>query len=116
MVILLCNGVALPAPVSLKVDDEIIWSTNTGRVDNGDMVGDVVAEKKTISIEWGVLKEDEMRLIKDSLSAGFFSFSFYDGGNITMSAYRGTLSKELIGELGDGVRWYKKVTVKVIQK
>ena len=57
MAILTANGVALPAPTVIKIDNEIIWSSNTGRTSSGTMAGDVVAEKKTITIEWGVLRE-----------------------------------------------------------
>ena len=46
--ILECDGQELPAPVSLKVDDEILWSSATGRTLDGTMLGDVVAEKKTL--------------------------------------------------------------------
>ena len=56
--ILQCDGQELPAPVSIKVDDEIIWSSSTGRALDGTMLGDVVAKKKTLSISWGVLQED----------------------------------------------------------
>ena len=67
--ILRCDNQELPAPVSIKVDDEIIWSSSTGRALDGTMLGDVVAEKKTLSINWGILKEDEMALIKNKLIA-----------------------------------------------
>lgn len=117
MAILSVNGVALPAPVSIKVDDEIIWSSNTGRVSDGTMAGDVVTEKKTISIEWGILREDELAKIKNNLIAGFFPFTFHDDGiDVTVSSYRGTISKEQIGLLGDGIFWYKKASVKIIQQ
>ena len=44
--ILRCDNQELPAPVSIKVDDEIIWSSSTGRALDGTMLGDVVAEKR----------------------------------------------------------------------
>ena len=37
MAILTANGVALPAPTVIKIDNEIIWSSNTGRKSNGIM-------------------------------------------------------------------------------
>ncbi|WP_115716770.1 hypothetical protein [Amedibacterium intestinale] len=111
------NGAELPAPTQIKVDDEIIWSSNTGRTASGDMVGDVVAQKKTISITWGVMNDKEMALIKNNLIASFFPFEFHDAGlDLKISSYRGTLSSEHIGELGDGYYWYKSATVKIIQK
>lgn len=117
MAILTANGVALPAPTVIKIDNEIIWSSNTGRVSSGNMTGDVVAEKKTITIEWGVLQESEMTKIRKNLIAGFFPFVFNGGGvNLSITSYRGTISEDHIGLLGDGIYWYKKATVKIIQK
>lgn len=37
--ILKAGGVVLPAPVSITVNDEIIWSADTGRTMSGQMVG-----------------------------------------------------------------------------
>lgn len=118
MAILTANGVALPAPVSIKVDNEIIWSSNTGRVSDGTMTGDVVTQKKTLTIEWGVLQESEMNQIRKNLIAGYFPFVFNGGGNagFTITSYRGTINEEHIGLLGDGIYWYKKASVKIVQK
>lgn len=117
MAILTANGAALPAPTVIKIDNEIIWSSNTGRTSSGAMAGDVVAEKKTITIEWGVLQESEMAKIRKNLIAGFFPFSFNGGGaNLSITSYRGTINEEHIGLLGDGIYWYKKATVKIIQQ
>ena len=117
MAILRAGDVELPAPVQLSTADEIIWSSSTGRVSDGTMVGDIVTEKKTLNIVWGILKESEVALIKNSLISGFFPITFRDDGHeITISAYRGTLSKEHIGQLTDGNYWYKSVTVQVIQQ
>ena len=115
--ILRCDNQELTAPVSIKVDDEIIWSSSTGRALDGTMLGDVVAEKKTLSISWGVLQEDELVLIKNKLVAGFFPITFYDDGqDITITCYRGTLSKEVIGELDDGIFYYRSASVSIIQQ
>lgn len=118
MAILTANGVALPAPTVIKIDNEIIWSSNTGRVSDGTMAGDVVAEKKTVTIEWRVLQQSEVSVIKQNLIAGYFPFVFNGGGGatLTITSYRGTINEEHIGLLGDGIYWYKKVTVKIIQQ
>lgn len=50
--ILWSGSVTLPAPVEISVNDEIIWSSNTGRLASGEMAGDVIAEKKDVSIKW----------------------------------------------------------------
>lgn len=109
--------VALPAPVQISVSDEIIWSSNTGRSTNsGKMVGDVVAEKKTVDIEWGVLTATEMKTISNNLKSGFHPVSFYDNGEmLTITSYRGTLKKEYLGMIG-GVHYYKSASVSIIQQ
>lgn len=115
--VLKSGDVVLPPPVSLSIDDEIIWSEDTGRTLAGDMVGDVVTEKKKVSIKWGFLQESEIVLIKSRLIAGFFPVTFHDDGlDITINTYRGTLSKEQLGRLDDGVYWYRSASVELIQQ
>lgn len=117
MAVLKCGTVELPAPVSISIDDEIIWSASTGRTTNGTMMGDVVAQKKTLQISWGILNETEYLLIKNNLVAGFFPITFHDDGDdLTITTYRGTLSKEQIGTLSDGVFWYRSAKCNIIQQ
>lgn len=111
------NGIELPSPVSFTVADEIIWTSDTGRTLAGLMIGDVVAEKKNLSIKWGILTEAEVMFIKSRLVSGFFPFTFHDDGlDITIEAYRGTLTKEHLGNIGDGLYYYKSVSVDIIQR
>lgn len=115
--ILWSGAVVLPSPVSLSVNDEIIWTSDTGRTLSGRMVGDPVAEKKTVSAKWGILTEEEMLLIKKTLVKGYFPISFHDDGvDLTIESYRGTLSKEHLGYIGDGNYYYKSATVDIIQR
>lgn len=117
MFILQAGGVDLPAPVSMSVSDEIIWSSDTGRALDGTMLGDVVAEKKTISLKWAWLPEDQVATLKAALTVGFFPVTFRDAGVVqTIESYRGTLSKEVGGNLGDGEFWYKSVSVDIVQR
>lgn len=117
MAVLKAGEVELPSPVSLSSNDEIIWSSNTGRTSSGEMTGDVIAEKKNLDIKWGILSESDVKLIKDSLKTGFNPLTFHDDGvDITISAYRGTLSKEHMGYIGDGIYYYKSVSVSIIEQ
>lgn len=114
--ILKAGGVVLPAPVSITVNDEIIWSADTGRTMSGQMVGEAVAEKKNVGIKWGCLIEGDMMQIRRYLVPGFFSVSFRDDGvMLAIESYRGTLSKEQLGWLG-GEFWYRSVSVDIIQR
>lgn len=111
------GGTALPAPVEIKSSEEIIWSSRTGRsAGSGKLIGDVIAEKKTVAITWGVLTEVEVETIQNAMKAGFFTFSLYDCGDITITVYRGTLEKEHLGYIGDGTYYYKSVSVSVIEQ
>lgn len=115
--ILWSGSTTLPAPTSLSVNDELIWTSDTGRTLSGYMVGDVVAEKKTVSVKWEYLTETEVQTIKNTLIPGFFPFSFRDDGiEITIQSYRGTISKEHLGKLGDGIYYYKSVSVDIVQR
>lgn len=117
MAILKAGDVDLPSPVELTVDDEIIWSENTGRAADATMLGDVMAEKKTAGIKWGILTEAELVLIKNNLKTGFFPITFRDDGLIiTIPTYRGTLSKDILGFLDDGIYYYRSVSVNLIEQ
>ena len=114
-VIIKARGVVLPAPTEIKCDNEIIWSSDTGRVLSGKMTGDVIAVKRTFSINWQFLTSEEMQLIKNNLIAGFFSVSLFDG-EINTEVYRGTISEDRLHDLGDGVVWYRSASVSLIER
>lgn len=117
MFTLKCGEVILPSPVKMTVNDEIIWSSDTGRTLDGTMMGDVVAEKKNLGIEWAWLTEEEVALIKSNLIAGFFPITFRDYGvDITIESYRGTISKDVAGYIGDSSFYYRSVTVDIVQR
>lgn len=110
------SGTTLPSPVSITASNEIVWSSNTGRAASGLMIGDVVAEKKTFAITWGVLTRAELEVIRGTLTSGFYPFTLTeDGAATTITSYRGTVTAELIGSFG-GVTYYKNVTCTVIQR
>lgn len=116
--IIQAGDVVLPAPVSMSVGNELIWSTDTGRTLTGKMMGDVIAEKKTLSISWGILEEAEYNLIKNNLEKGFFPVSFRTGKETlaTIESYRGTLTEEILGDVGDGYFYYKSTSVDIVQR
>ena len=62
--ILWSGSTTLPAPTSLSVNDEIIWTSDTGRTLAGLMVGAVVAQKKNLSIKWEFLTEAQVKRLK----------------------------------------------------
>lgn len=106
------NGVALASPVSISNSDEIIWSSGTGRSANGQMSGDVIANKKTIQISWGILTQDEYNAIRN-IPSGFFN-AVVLGQSIR--AYRSTISGSCLGTFSDGVTYYNDVSTSFIEQ
>ena len=116
-IIITSGSTVLPAPSQMSVDDEIIWTSDTGRTLAGRMMGDVIAEKKNIKIEWGPLTETDVNLIKKYLTTGFYPITFHDDGeDITIDVYRGTMSKVHLGDIGDGNYWYRSISVNLIER
>lgn len=117
MVYLKAGSVNLPSPVKIVTGDEIIWSANTGRsTKSGKMIGDVIAQKISLDVEWGVLTAAELKKIADNLKTGFYPITFYYyGQEKTITVYRGTLKSEYLGYFG-GIHYYKNVTLSLIQQ
>ncbi len=118
MATLMSGNTALPEPTSISTGDEIIWSKNAGRSsETGKMLGDVIAEKKTLDVKWEFITAKEANTIRNILIAGFFPITFEDyGEKITITNYRGTISKDALGYIGDGYYYYRSVTVSIIQQ
>ena len=113
------DGVTIPlsAPVGISVGDELIWSSNTGRISTGKMLGDVIAEKKTLSVTWEFLKASELNSIRTGLTSGFFSLVVnIDGEPITLESYRGTLTSEAMGQLDDGIYYFRSASVDLVEQ
>ena len=117
------NGVVLlPSPVEVKPSHEIIWSENTGRAQSGanqaKMIGDVVAQKKTYAIKWGIIDGTDFSTITGKLTAGFFYFamatSLASAKSNAVPYYRSEIAYEVL-QVGSTV-YYKDVTVSVIQQ
>lgn len=107
--ILWAGSTVLHAPTTLSINDEIIWTSSTGRGVSGKMIGNPVAEKKTAAVKWEFLTEKEVKLIKSKIVKGYFPISFHDDGvDLTIQGYRGTMAKEVLGDIGDGQYYYRK--------
>lgn len=109
----------LPSPIDLKCTHEQIWSENTGRAQSGTnkakMIGDVVAQKTTYQIKWGIINGTQLQQIKDGLTKGFFYFAVGTSQPSSASKYyRGEISFDWV-QAGNQVM-YKDVSVSVIEQ
>ncbi len=106
-------GEELPSPVAISVGDEIIWSSNAGRVSSGLMLGTMIAEKKTINISWGILTHAEVEILKKKIPVGFIKLHIL--GQL-YSVYRGTLNNEVLGYVGDGILYYRSASTDIVER
>lgn len=116
-------GTTLPAPVALSTTNELIWSANTGRsADSGKMIGDVVARKETIEVEWAMLTKAQFDSIKSAISSNaFFTVTLRLHGsssNVTsFTSYRSELSGSIHGVYGKaGTIYYGSAKCSFIQQ
>lgn len=93
------NGVTVKPPKigGITYKSEKVWSSNTGRTASGRMVGTIKTIKKTVSIVWPPLTEEERRTIEGQISNTTMPFSVLEltlanGGTMTMECYFGTPS------------------------
>ena len=114
-IVIKAGNTTLPSPVAVTASNEIIWSANTGRSSTGKMIGDVVAEKKTFAITWGILTKAQRNLITSNLTSGFISFSIIeDNVTTTITSYRSTITYEAI--VAGNETYYKNMQVSIIQQ
>ena len=112
----------LPSPEEIKPTFEMIWSENTGRAQSGanqaKMIGDVVAEKKTYAIKWGIITDSDMDTIKGKLTKGFFYFAvatnLTDAKTNATKFYRSEIAGDYL-PVGNTIYW-KDVSVSVIEQ
>lgn len=108
--------VKLPTPDEITLNDEIIWSSNTGRSSTGLMIGDVIAEKNTFGIQWrGLRTAEEYRRIKAGLVPGFFNLKIVLDEEIYITTYRGTLSARARGEIGN-TYYYDSISTDIVEQ
>ena len=117
------NGVTLlPSPDAVKPSFELIWSENTGRAQSGSnkakMIGDVVAEKRTYDIQWGLITDADLNTIKSKLTKGFFYFAvattLASAKSNAVPFYRSEIAGSYL-PIGDTIYW-RDVSVSVIEQ
>lgn len=78
-----------PAHQGITVTDEPVWASNTGRAQNGLMIGDIVANKKTVEVTWPPLSfSDSQKLRNAIVNAGAFFKIWYPDFSATESSYQ----------------------------
>ena len=111
----------LPSPTKISVIKEQLWNSNTGRsVKTGRMLGAVIAEKRTLDVEWTKLTKSEFDEVISALSSGFFGPVVYQtsGNSAIMTlaeAYHGPITYDEKGYVGN-TRYYESVKTTLIER
>lgn len=120
------GGTALPKPAlnGIAIANEPIWSSKTGRNSSGNMIGDIIAWKKTISITWGPLSFSDAALIRDTIinAGAFFKLWYYDTNTssgtpvrTSSTVYCGNIPRTLYS-LASGKRLHSGLTIQFIEQ
>lgn len=69
-----------PAIGGIQITDEPIWASNTGRSQTGKMIGDIVAWKTTVAVQWPPLSFADSQAIRDAIvnNGPFFKIAYND--------------------------------------
>lgn len=93
------DGINVRAPKigGITRKSEKVWSNNTGRTATAKMQGTILAVKKTLSISWPPLTQEEQELIESLISNADLPFTELeitrpDGSIETIECYFGTTS------------------------
>lgn len=113
------DGVAMPTPSEIRIENNKIWSDNTGRSANGRLVGDMICIKKKIYITWVHLTGTEVDMINayiSNINRPFFDVTIIDEtfNYSTYLVYAGDVSYDVLSWDGD-LQFTKNVTVNLIE-
>lgn len=99
------NNVTMPAPKKFGIERNKLWSQNAGRLDNGYFVGDLIAIKRKLIVEWPPLKGSDAQTVITAVSQGYASISFPDESGTTQTGdfYFGD-------QTGEAYSWQKLYT------
>lgn len=118
------NNVVLPAPASVDYEDNKIWSDNTGRLDNGYFVGELICIKKKYVVKWPPLTPAQLSTVRTACAAQFGSVEITDIGDddnnpatetVTLDAYFGDF-KAGAYSWNNGIKYAINCTVSIIER
>ena len=117
---LIINGVTMPTPKlnGLTISKEKVWSKNTRRAANAEMVGDILAIKYTLKCTWPPLTREQVAVIDAAITPAFFNVTYTDpesNSRVTKRFYAGTPTYPVYSYV-KGVKTYQGVGVDLIQK
>ena len=116
---LIIGSTTLPTPKSVKYDQNKLWSRNTGRLDSGYFVGELVAVIKKYEVVFPPLTASDLTTVRTAVNPnnGFASVQITnaEGGTDTVDAYFGDLTVESYS-WNSGIQYAINAAVSIIER
>ena len=122
---LLIDGVEMPTRHLDKVfvNEELVWSSNSGRSVTALWVGDITDEKFTISLNFRCLSHSQYKIIKaalPSVDAPYKTVKLVQADGevvLEMTAYRATVSRDFsAATFANGEVVYNNISFEMIEQ
>ena len=116
---LVIGSTTLPTPKSVTYSQNKLWSQNTGRLDSGYFVGELVAVKKKYEVTFPPLTTSDLTTVRTAVNPnnGFASVQITnaEGGTDTVDAYFGDLTVESYS-WNNGIQYAVNAAVSIIER
>ena len=107
----------LPTPKEVTYSHEKLWSENTGRLDNGYFVGELIGIKHKYEVTFPPLSTTDLTAVKNAVNNQFAYIKIQnaEGGNDEISAYFGSLTCEAYS-WHNGIQYAINARVSIIER
>ena len=107
----------LPTPKSVNYSQNKLWSQNTGRLDSGYFVGDLICIKKKYEVTFPPLSTTDLATVRAAINTDFATVEITnaEGGTDTVSAYFGDLTVEAYS-WHNGLKYALNASVSIIER
>jgi len=111
------GNTTLPVPKGVQYASNKLWSQNTGRLDSGYFVGDLIAIKKKYEVTFPALSPSQLATVRTAIDTDFATVQITnaEGGTDTVSAYFGDLTVESYS-WKNGIKYAINATVSIIER
>lgn len=114
----------LPVPKSVNYTENKLWSENTGRLDSGYFVGDLIGIKRKYEVVWPPLTPTQLSTVRTAINNQFAEVTITDIGDddnnpsttdVTLNAYFGDLSVEAYS-WRNGIKYAINASISIIER
>lgn len=118
------NNTTLPTPQDVDYSYNKLWSQNSGRLDNGYFVGDLIGIKRKYVITFPPLKPTELSTVRTAFAAQFGEVTITDIGDddndpstttVTLNAYFGDVTVQAYS-WHSGIKYAINCKVSIIER